>query len=289
MLLVLAAWLASAPTPAQSKRQRLFPSFAGAVPVLLYHRILLQDGGRGVGAETFDAQLRRLHDRGFQAVTLGQYLRFVRGESSGLPPRPILITFDDAYASALERADPVLARYGWSAVMYVPTGTVGAPGRLTWRELGQMRASGRWEIEEHAGDGHVLIPVDAAGRRLPFYANEEWSDGRQESFAHYTQRVAGDIERGAAILARNLPGWVPYRSFAVPFGDYGQRGSNDPRIQPWLSRFLKARFLVAFVQRGDRFSTPGPGLADRITVTSRWDADALETHLLLGLGKLQHS
>lgn len=259
----------------------LFPRYGAAVPVLLYHRILPGDG-RGVSVASFEAQMRRLHDTGFEAITLDQYIRFIRGDTVDLPSRPILLTFDDADVSALRRADPVLARYGWSAVLYVPTGAVGLPGRLSWSELRQMQASGRWELEEHAGDGHIVVPVDAAGRRKPYYANELWTNGAQESFAHYVRRVRDDIALGQALLSRNLPGFVPHRSFAVPFGDYGQRGSNDPRIEPWFSGYLEANFSVVFVQRGDEFTVAGRGFANRITVSSSWGAAALQSHLLRG-------
>jgi hypothetical protein len=269
---------------ARAKPPSLLFGFDGAVPVLLYHR-LARGGAYSVAPDAFDAQMRRLHDLGFEAITLDRYVRFVRGEAVDLPPRPILITFDDGYVSAREHADPVLARYGWSAAMYVPTAAVGRPGHLTWGQLRQMQSSGRWQIDEHAGDGHVLITVDAAGRRLPFYSSELWADGAQESFAQYQRRVSGDIERGLALLAENLPDWASHGSFAVPFNNYGQNGSNDPRIETWLSSYLKARFTAIFVQRDDSFTTPGPGFANRITVSSRWDADALETHLLRGLAR----
>ena len=257
------------------------------MPVLLYHRLVPSNGGYSVAPAAFDMQLRRLRALGFEAITLDRYVRFVRGNTVDLPPRPLLITFDDAYVSSWANADPVLARYGWSAVMYVPTAMVGRPGHLTWEELRQMRSSGRWQIDEHAGEGHVLIAADAAGRQLPFYAGELWANGKQESFARYRQRVSGDIERGSALLRGNLTGWSPDRSFAVPFNNYGQKGSNDPRIEPWLTRYLKTRFAITFVQRGDSFTTPGPGFQNRIAVSSQWDADTLEAHLLRGLARLK--
>lgn len=227
----------------------------------------------------------RLHDLGFETITLRQYLGFVRGEPVDLPQRPILVTFDDGFRSALEVADPVLARYGWSAVMYLPTGEVGRPGYLGWDELREMHASGRWQIEEHAGDGHALVPADAAGRHLPFYASLQWSGGRRESFARYKKRVTSDLERGAALLSRNVPGWKPHLSFAVPFNNYGQNGSNDPRIEPWFRSYLEAMFTVVFVQRGDSFTKRGAGLSNRIAVSSRWSPNTLEARLLAGVDR----
>ena len=264
---------------------KLFAAFQGAVPVLLYHRLIARDDGYSVAPAAFDAQMQQLHDLGFEAITLDQYVRFVRGEKIGLPQRPILITFDDAYASAWETADPVLARYGWNAEMYVPTGFVGRPGYLTWQQLQQMQASGRWQVDEHAGDGHIVITVDAAGSHGPFYANELWANGRRESFVDYTRRVSNDIEHGASMLTRYLPGWSSHSTFAVPYNNYGQNGSNDPRIEPWLASYLKAHFVVSFVQKDDSFTKPGPGFSNRIAVSSRWDADTLEMHLLRGLSR----
>jgi peptidoglycan/xylan/chitin deacetylase (PgdA/CDA1 family) len=276
-----------APVAAEAKAPSLFPRFDNAVPVLLYHRLHVGDSAYSLLPASFDAQMQRLHELGFTAVPLDRYVRFMLGDAGALPRRPILITFDDAYVSSWQNADPVLLRYGWSAAMYVPTGAVGRPGHLTWAELRQMQASGRWQIDEHAGDGHVTIPVNAAGRRLPFYASEAWTSVGQETFAHYKRRVRSDIDRGSALLAEHLRGWRPPGTFAVPFNSYGQHGSNDHRIAQWLSSYLRTRFVVAFVQGDDSFTTPRRGFGNRISVSPRWDADTLEAHLIAGLERVK--
>jgi len=264
----------------------LFPRFHGAVPVLLYHRLAPSSNGYGVAPADFAAQMQRLHDLGFQAISLDQYVRFIRGKPVDLPPRPILITFDDGFASSFTVADPILTRYGWNATAYIITGAIGTPGRLSWAQLRHMQATGRWQIDEHAGYGHVDVTVDSAGDQGAFYANEVWANGAKESFRHYKRRVSRDIELGQRMLARNIAGWTSHGTFAVPFNNYGQHGSNDPRIAPWLSRFLKARFAAIFLQKGDGFSTPGPGLQNRIFVPGGWDASRLEGHLLTGRADL---
>jgi hypothetical protein len=286
--LVLAAVAAGPPTNAAAVVQRhaLFPRFERAVPVLLYHGLTASDHGYGVAPADFEAEAERLHALGFEAISLDQYVRFIRGQPVDLPQRPILITFDDAFRSSLLVADPVLSRYGWNATMYVPTGFVGLPGRLTWGQLRQMQASGRWQIDEHAGDGHVLVTVDAAGRRLPFYSSERWIDGGQETFAHYKLRVRRDIELGRSTLAREIPGWSSHGTFAVPFNNYGQSGSNDHRIEPWLRGYLESRFSAIFVQGGDAFTMTGRGFANRIDVPGGWTADTLEARLLEGARRL---
>lgn len=273
----------------RTKARRLFPTFDRAVPVLLYHRLTPSTNGYGVAPADFDAQMRRLHDLGFQTITLDRYTRLIRGDPVDLPPRPVLITFDDGYLSSLVVADPVLARYGWTAAIYIPTAAVGLPGRLTWDQLRRMQASGRWQVDEHAGDGHALVTVDASGRRLPFYASEVWANGAQESFDDYKQRVRGDLEQGHATLARNIPNWTSHGTFAVPFNNYGQHGTNDARIEAWLRTYLEKRFTAVFVQHDDSFTTPGAGLENRIHVPGSWTPDVLEAHLVDGRAQLTRS
>lgn len=283
MAVALSAASTGAGTGPLAARPGLFPAFTGAVPVLLYHRITATDSSYAVSPVVFEAQMQRLHDLGFEAITLDRYVRFMRGEKVDLPPRPILITFDDANFSALQHADPVLAHYGWTAALYVPTGFVGLPGRLTWDQLRQMQTSGRWQIDEHAGNGHVLVTVDAEGARAPFYANEIWAGGTQETFAHYKLRVSSDIEHGASELAHLLPGWSSHGTFAVPFNNYGNHGSNDSRIEPWLSSYLTTHFAVTFVQKDYGFTSPHQVFANRIAVSTNISPDTLEQRLLAGL------
>jgi hypothetical protein len=142
-----------------------------------------------------------------------------------------------------------------------------------------MQGSGRWQLDEHAGDGHILVTVDAAGRSGPFYANELRDTSGQETFAKYKLRVSNDIESGADLLAHFVPGWRSHGTFAVPYNNYGQKDSNDPRIEGWLSSYLRTNFTVVFVQGKGGFTTPGRVFANRISVPSVFDADALETHL----------
>ena len=151
-----------------------------------------------------------------------------------------------------------------------------------------MESSGRWQVGVHAGDGHVLIRVDAGGRAGPFYANELWAHGQRESFAAYKRRVANDLKLGATLLARNLPG-KSHDTFAVPFGNYGQYGSISRRIEPWFVRYLKRHFAVSFVQHDHSFTREGQRFGNRIAVGSRCDAHTLEMRLRQGLEQLEKS
>ena len=74
---------------------------------------------------------------GYETVDLQTFLDFVNGEPVDLPPRPLLLTFDDARADSWTGADGILRELQFNAVMFVDVGRVEAATAeyLTWEEL----------------------------------------------------------------------------------------------------------------------------------------------------------
>ncbi len=71
------------------------------------------------------------------AVTVDQVLNAVQHQTP-LPPRSVLITFDDAYNDFLEHAWPTLKQLGLPAVMFVPTAFPSQPRRFWWDTVYQI-------------------------------------------------------------------------------------------------------------------------------------------------------
>jgi peptidoglycan/xylan/chitin deacetylase (PgdA/CDA1 family) len=101
--------------------------------VLCYHRV--EDPPRGHDADTnfvtparFAAHLAALGAAGFSGVTIRDVLAWQRGERT-LPPKPIAITFDDAYESVRRHAIPLLDGAQWPCTIYVVTGELGGTNR----------------------------------------------------------------------------------------------------------------------------------------------------------------
>jgi peptidoglycan/xylan/chitin deacetylase (PgdA/CDA1 family) len=223
-----------------------FPHFQDVVPILAYHGVNSEENYLSVTRKRFAQQLLALKTAGFHSVTMAQYARYAAtGETTGLPPNPILITFDDGRLDSYRGADRTLARFGYTAVMFVVASfPEGRPGwALQWDELAKMEESGRWDIQEHAGTGHHHIEINADDKRGEYYAYRRWSDGRLESFAEYKRRVTRDVDWGREMLADHIPGYRPL-AFAVPYSNYGQRFTNDPRIAPFFFHLLHSRFPV---------------------------------------------
>ncbi|MBL8286383.1 MAG: polysaccharide deacetylase family protein [Rubrivivax sp.] len=108
-------------------------SLGGArLSILIFHRVLalpdpLLPGE--VDAKQFD-RLMRLVARAFNVLTLGEAIaHLVRG---CLPPRSLVITFDDGYADNARVALPILRQHGLKATLFVSTGFLNG-GRM-WND-----------------------------------------------------------------------------------------------------------------------------------------------------------
>jgi peptidoglycan/xylan/chitin deacetylase (PgdA/CDA1 family) len=235
-----------------------------AIPVIVYHGVNDDDDHYSVSQETFAEQMAMLAAAGFETIGPEQYARFIAGEAEGLPARPILITFDDARLDSFRGADAVLKRHDFRATMFVipEVAQTRHPFYSHWNELKAMAHSGRWDIQQHAGEGHYLIPSGPGGMKAPYYANRRYEGGGQyESWAEYRERVISDLDRGRDLLLKHFPDFRLW-TFAVPFGEYGQNNTNDPRIPAFMRAELSRRFDAVFTQNNPRYTTPGTPAAD---------------------------
>jgi peptidoglycan/xylan/chitin deacetylase (PgdA/CDA1 family) len=197
----------------------------------------------------FARQMEMLARAGFRTVSIHQYSRWRRGLPAGLPPRPVLITFDGGRLDTFRGADRVLQRHGFRATIFPTVGAVARGDRhyLRWRELQAMERSGRWDVQP-GGFVEAPVTVDSSGRAGEPYAYRRFTrSAGVESFADWQERVTGDIF--AARRTMVAQGFDPV-AFSVPGGNYGQRGSNDARIAGWLRPLLRSQFSV-YLAAGD--------------------------------------
>jgi peptidoglycan/xylan/chitin deacetylase (PgdA/CDA1 family) len=221
---------------------------------------------------------------GFHTISIAQYARFRAGDVAQLPNRPILITFDDGRIDSYQGADPILARYGMRATIFVITANADAAkaGYLAWPKLAQMAASGRWDVQEHAHAGHVLIPTGPRGATGPYYANLLYRNGTRETFTGFKRRVTSDILTGRRLMASHIPGFEPL-AFAVPYGSYGQARTNYGPIPGWEGPWLARTFSVIFIQDHRAYNLPGNPVGQRYGIRAGTTAAALEAWLAQAL------
>lgn len=140
------------------------------VPILMYHYISANplapaDPVRtrlSVPPKDFAQQLAYLHRAGYTSITLDDLLAAF-SEQRPLPPKPIILTFDDGYADFYTNAFPLLQQYGDKATIYIISGKVDTPGYLSWQDLRELAQSPLITIGAHTRT-HPELPKLSAAR-----------------------------------------------------------------------------------------------------------------------------
>ncbi|MEU2155773.1 polysaccharide deacetylase family protein [Streptomyces sp. NPDC019396] len=101
------------------------------VPVLLYHAVMEDPPGWiaefSVTPRDFAAQLDAVRASGRTPVTISALTDHLRGRGAPLPPRPVLLTFDDGFADLPGPTAEALASRHLPATAYLTTGAI-TPG-----------------------------------------------------------------------------------------------------------------------------------------------------------------
>jgi peptidoglycan/xylan/chitin deacetylase (PgdA/CDA1 family) len=276
-------------TPEEKAVWTPLPPDRSAVPVVLYHGVgaptdfaNAADAQYGIDPDDFAKQMTMIKHAGYQTIGLQTFVDFVRGRRVKLPPRPLLLTFDDGRADSWTGSESILKQLGFTAVMFVDVGRVSAcdPEYLTWDELRAMTHGGRWTMQLHAGpDGHQYIQYGSSSDETgPYYAYKEPG----EDFSQWQDRVRSDIEAGQQELDQQIPGYKPL-AFALPYGAYGQQGTNDKRIPSDLLAWLTGRYEAVFTQDENALAQSGSHQPlGRIQVTRATTGGELHSELQTG-------
>ena len=90
--------------------------------VLMYHKVNdVPENPLSMPVSVFDEQMDLLRVLGYTVIDLQAVLDYYV-EGRPLPPKAVLITFDDGYHDNLDNAARVLRTYGYPAVLFVPVG-----------------------------------------------------------------------------------------------------------------------------------------------------------------------
>lgn len=119
-------------------------------PILLYHQIaVIEPPSRYyVPPADFQAQMEALRDWGYTAIPISLLVQAIT-EGAALPPRPVVITFDDGVRNVYENAFPIMRALGFPGVVYLIENAVGAENHMTSAQILEMTAAG-WEVGSHS-------------------------------------------------------------------------------------------------------------------------------------------
>jgi peptidoglycan/xylan/chitin deacetylase (PgdA/CDA1 family) len=174
------------------------------VPILAFHKVdpAFEWGVTRTTPGQFRKILSHLKREGYETVTLGQ----LAGRRS-LPPKPVALTFDDAYESFHRYAFPVLKEFGYTATLFVITGYAGKLNdwdvnlgwlkfrHLSWEQIRELSRLG-FEIGSHTVHHADLTVLDK-------------------------ERLARELRRSKTEIEYHIHKTVRFISF--PFGRYDRR------------------------------------------------------------------
>jgi peptidoglycan/xylan/chitin deacetylase (PgdA/CDA1 family) len=226
------------PRPAATSTSRTTaPGGTASVPILVYHVINPQPAASSaspalyVPPDEFSSHMQALKAAGWHAVTLNQLAAYwTRGVPLG-PGKPIVLTFDNGYASQYANALPVLRNLGWVGVEDLQlTGLPPSEGGLTDTQIRGLISAG-WELDTQGISHTDLTTVD------PAQLTNETATARQMLSSRYG---------------------VPVNWFSYPSGDYnpsviaavraagylGATTVNPGWASPGEDRFVLPRLVV---------------------------------------------
>ncbi len=117
------------------------------LPVFMYHHIQSRDQAVAnkqtsltVYTDVFQSQMDYLKSKNYTILGMVDLVNFF-DSGTPVPPKSILLTFDDGYRDFYTDAYPVLSGFDFKSTMFVPTGLMENPDYLTWEEINSMRSS----------------------------------------------------------------------------------------------------------------------------------------------------
>lgn len=229
--------------------------FGLRLPVLGYHNVARPmetdpHPELTVSPRQFEHQVRWLVRQGYIGIRPSDWWGWC-SKGKTLPKKPVLFTFDDAYADITEHALPVLRHYGFSGAVFVITSQVG--GTTAWDGKRIMTAAQvrEWAMAGFEFGSHSRSHPDLTISTTPELINEV--TGSREDLEHLLGSKAV--------------------SFAYPFGCYNQS----------VTETVRASFPVAFTcEEGLNELQTEPCLLRRTEVRPQDSQFAFQSRVYLG-------
>ena len=185
-----------------------------------------------VRTSALNEQISWLLHNGYHAISVQDILDAHDGKKT-LPPKAVLLSFDDGYSSFYTRVWPLLQAWNVPA-LWAPVGSwVDTPenqkvnfGGLmtprdrfaTWDMVRELSRSPLIEIGAHTWASHYGIPANPQGSREPAIANRFYdkATGRYETDRQFSQRIGDDVRKVTEKITQ-VTGKAP-RAWVWPYG-----------------------------------------------------------------------
>ena len=141
------------------------------IPILMYHYIKEYNNksdpigvNLSVSPANFDRQMSEVVKSGYTPILFQDLLQYTQNGTS-LPPKPIIISFDDGYDNHYSAALPILQKYNLKGSFAIITGFVGNQFYMSWDQIKSLKSAGN-EIVSHTVSHFNLAKLNS--QRLSF-------------------------------------------------------------------------------------------------------------------------
>ena len=213
-------------------------SFAASqLQILGYHEIADKDQALipqyAITPAAFLGQMQWFKNNGYHFVSVSDVLADRAGKKP-LPPKSVLLSFDDGYQDVYTQVFPILKQFNAPAQIALvgswlepKDGMVDFAGQavsrsrfLSQSQIREMVQSGLVEVASHTYGLHEGVEANPQGNTQPAATTRIFQNGRYETEKEYRARVTADLRHNNAFL-RRYTGQTP-RIMVWPYGSYNQ-------------------------------------------------------------------
>nr|WP_068892688.1 polysaccharide deacetylase family protein [Pedobacter panaciterrae] len=200
------------------------------VPVLCYHQVRNwkpTDGKVGkdyiVEIQNFKDQVKMLADSGYHSILPDQLYAYLN-TGAALPNKPIMFTFDDTDMDQFTIAAPTLKKYGFKAVYFIMTVSIGRKGKF-------VDYMTKEQIKQLSDEGNVIGSHTYDHKNFKKYQGKDW----EEQLDKPTKKLEEITGKKMTEFAYPFGLWNPEgfpelkkRGFRMAFSLADKRDQNDP-------------------------------------------------------------
>jgi peptidoglycan/xylan/chitin deacetylase (PgdA/CDA1 family) len=196
------------------------------VPILCYHQIRewrSTDSKTAqnyiVPTETFREQMKMLADSGYHTILPDQLYAYLN-TGAALPPRPIMLTFDDTDLEQFTVAMPEMNKHGFKGLFFVMTVSLGRPNYMSKAQVKELSDGGN-VIGSHTWDHH----------NVKQYQGNDWTTQVEKPSKQLETITGKPIHYFAYPFGLWNPAAIPQlkqRGMVAAFQLSGKRDVNDP-------------------------------------------------------------
>jgi len=211
--------------------------------VVTYHRVddpenrpHLYPGVISATPSEFRRQVEHLQ-REYRVLSIWELLECVK-EKQPLPPRSVLITFDDAYFDFAEQAWPILRELNLPATLFVPTTFPDEPGRRFWWDRlyhATCRANTATTIETPWGTKQISVGNDPGCNALFKRLKTHLKTLPHSEAMDWIERICAPVESTQGTgppVTNDVLSWQELQRLS----DEGVALAPHTQTHPWLNR-----------------------------------------------------